>query len=72
MSTRENFRNVVLEAINGALAQNLNPVEIYGEMQILTMHIQVQCEMNIHQMIMMANQARAEEAAKAAEAKTEE
>ncbi len=72
MSNRENFRNSVLEAINGALAQNLNPIEIYGELKILTMHVKVQCEMNIQQMIILSNQVRAEEAAKAAaETKTE-
>lgn len=57
--TREGLRSTLLEAINQALSKGLNPVEIYGELQILKLHIQVQCEMNIQQMIILSNQARA-------------
>ena len=67
MNAREQFRTAALETINQALASNVNPVEIYGELQVLLLHVKVQCEMNIQQMIVLSAQARAEEAAKTAQ-----
>ena len=56
MSTRDQLRNNLLSVVNIALENGVNEMEIYSELDVLTLHVKTRVQFNIEKQLTLSFQ----------------